>query len=865
MRWFTIGILFFAHCSFAQVTIQGTVRPSFNPDTTLSDANVQFYKLAIVGTDTQRTLIGTVLTDRNGYYTTQLVTGVSKSDPPVPQEFELSDSYPNPFDTKTQIGLQVPTHGEFTVSVYNILGQRMTTARTPLTAGAYTISWQGADIPGVYFAAIRNEGKTKIVKIIQLTRNSVTFPLQISASPAGLRAKRTTAASPSTAGILQVTVSKPLYQMFASPLLTFANQTVDAALRYAGSGTISSAKRDSSRRETGAQFRFLNASLPKLEAAKAMVDWLKQQPQFEDAGTGIDGNVWGRFIDGTSVIFINNPSVAKTAGSSGRIETLPKSYSAGQPSNIPMSNSLYISSSFGPVYMGTDVSVSALCEKTGYTTTWASTVDLLKGVKDAGVYFEFGHGGYGAVPTGGSEFAVWTATKCTDANDTVYADDLKEHRLVEMYALYDYPANAAGTWDTVMSWNYAYTGQFVRKYMSFSKNSLAFIGSCYSATNNVFVNSFLVKGASMFAGFTDTWYADFFQTCALTFFDRVLGVNGGKPSVEDPPQRPFDGPAVLAWMKDNNLDWGAANGTAKLVLVSQSGNANPCGPLAPSIASMFVHPYEQKLYIYGIFGDNPGGDGQVTIGGMPSEVQEWSYFDQAQMDRIICKIPDDGAGSYGDVQVTVRKIKSNVSQLSRYIGNFTLTHETTDGRQYVMKLTPQLRVHLLGFRMKPHEKPVFNQNTYVVHADMGSKGESTANGSTGGAVFWSGHNAELHNNIDGGSAPAGYIAGAWFDPEQMKMQFYMSGGVQNGITQTIGTQSTGMPIIVGVDEFNGKNPNFPSYAEVKLNSDFSITKGKATATKVAMYYSMMAPMADQVKIEWDDIKCDAPPTPKTPR
>jgi hypothetical protein len=78
--------------------------------------------------------------------------------PEVPQEFALSQNFPNPFNPSTVVEFAVPQTAEIDLGVYNILGQKVTTLRSgTVTSGYYTASWngtneKGGDVSsGVYF------------------------------------------------------------------------------------------------------------------------------------------------------------------------------------------------------------------------------------------------------------------------------------------------------------------------------------------------------------------------------------------------------------------------------------------------------------------------------------------------------------------------------------------------------------------------------------------------------------------------------------------------------------------------------------------------------------------------------------------
>ncbi|GEM_PF-1413161 len=80
----------------------------------------------------------------------------------APERFSLSQNYPNPFNPSTTIRYQLLTNSEVSLTIYNMLGQRVKTlvqAKQP--AGSYTVQWNGANdagtpvASGVYFYRLR--------------------------------------------------------------------------------------------------------------------------------------------------------------------------------------------------------------------------------------------------------------------------------------------------------------------------------------------------------------------------------------------------------------------------------------------------------------------------------------------------------------------------------------------------------------------------------------------------------------------------------------------------------------------------------------------------------------------------------------
>ncbi|MBN1156653.1 hypothetical protein JXA85_03495 [Candidatus Woesearchaeota archaeon] len=68
-------------------------------------------------------LIRSVEADGSGYYSLDLQTLVEKGNDAIPNDFHLSQNYPNPFTQNTNI--DIATNEEATVQVYNVIGQKM--------------------------------------------------------------------------------------------------------------------------------------------------------------------------------------------------------------------------------------------------------------------------------------------------------------------------------------------------------------------------------------------------------------------------------------------------------------------------------------------------------------------------------------------------------------------------------------------------------------------------------------------------------------------------------------------------------------------------------------------------------------------
>ncbi|MEW5797230.1 MAG: FlgD immunoglobulin-like domain containing protein [Candidatus Zixiibacteriota bacterium] len=93
----------------------------------------------------------------------------------LPAEYALAQNYPNPFNPSTQIGFALPTESEVELSVFNILGQKVTTLTYgKMPAGNHTVTWNGTDADGgavasgIYFYRITANNFVETKKMMLL-------------------------------------------------------------------------------------------------------------------------------------------------------------------------------------------------------------------------------------------------------------------------------------------------------------------------------------------------------------------------------------------------------------------------------------------------------------------------------------------------------------------------------------------------------------------------------------------------------------------------------------------------------------------------------------------------------------------------
>lgn len=111
------------------------------------------------------------------YNAAELFTGINDKNKILkPGDFALNQNYPNPFNPKTTILFDLPLNSYVTLTIYNIVGQKVKTLFDgEKTAGSYTIKWDGKDdkgsnvSSGIYFYRIE-AGKCVQVKKMVLSR-----------------------------------------------------------------------------------------------------------------------------------------------------------------------------------------------------------------------------------------------------------------------------------------------------------------------------------------------------------------------------------------------------------------------------------------------------------------------------------------------------------------------------------------------------------------------------------------------------------------------------------------------------------------------------------------------------------------------
>jgi len=134
------------------------------------------------GANLSKTLIDNINFELNAYSIEDLPVSVEDSEiDKIPSSFNLNQSYPNPvhrgdLTNGVMISFQLPETSKISISIFNILGQKIATVLNRNTpAGIHNVQWNGKDdfgnvLPsGLYFYTLENNsGLRQMKKLVVL-------------------------------------------------------------------------------------------------------------------------------------------------------------------------------------------------------------------------------------------------------------------------------------------------------------------------------------------------------------------------------------------------------------------------------------------------------------------------------------------------------------------------------------------------------------------------------------------------------------------------------------------------------------------------------------------------------------------------
>ena len=95
----------------------------------------------------------------------------------IPNDYFLSDNYPNPFNPTTSFTFGLSSSVEVKISIYNILGQKIFSFKKgKLDAGSYEFNWNGENqigeqvTSGIYFYEMEAGNEYRDIKKMTLLK-----------------------------------------------------------------------------------------------------------------------------------------------------------------------------------------------------------------------------------------------------------------------------------------------------------------------------------------------------------------------------------------------------------------------------------------------------------------------------------------------------------------------------------------------------------------------------------------------------------------------------------------------------------------------------------------------------------------------
>jgi Secretion system C-terminal sorting domain/FG-GAP-like repeat len=112
-----------------------------------------------------------IVNDLFGFFFLENVTTSSAEEPDFPTEYEIVSIYPNPFNSSVNINLNLQQPSNLNVSIFNLIGQRVTTlANQQYSPGLHQMSWDATNYQsGTYIVRINSSsGDNQTRKIVYL-------------------------------------------------------------------------------------------------------------------------------------------------------------------------------------------------------------------------------------------------------------------------------------------------------------------------------------------------------------------------------------------------------------------------------------------------------------------------------------------------------------------------------------------------------------------------------------------------------------------------------------------------------------------------------------------------------------------------
>lgn len=161
------------------ITGQVVVTPSFKSGTMKIDGNTFTATVPASNQDKLQAFINIKYRTGDEERAQSLIVGMDEKangNIELPKEFKLYQNYPNPFNSGTRFTFDLPTRGEITLDIYDMMGRNIRTlfAGKVFFSGKHEIEWDGRTDEGalagsgVYFIRIKAGNAQRVQKILLL-------------------------------------------------------------------------------------------------------------------------------------------------------------------------------------------------------------------------------------------------------------------------------------------------------------------------------------------------------------------------------------------------------------------------------------------------------------------------------------------------------------------------------------------------------------------------------------------------------------------------------------------------------------------------------------------------------------------------
>jgi hypothetical protein len=127
-------------------------------------------------------ILGTDSTDASGNYSIDYIIISVNENNSVPDNYHLSNAYPNPFNPSARIDFSTPVQGKFIVRIFNVIGQLVYNKEFTIDAGSHSFNISGLGSAGVYLFNLSSDDFTSTQKLVQLDGGNTNTNVSLIAS-----------------------------------------------------------------------------------------------------------------------------------------------------------------------------------------------------------------------------------------------------------------------------------------------------------------------------------------------------------------------------------------------------------------------------------------------------------------------------------------------------------------------------------------------------------------------------------------------------------------------------------------------------------------------------------------------------------